>query len=271
MLARNLMMFAASASGFSEARAWADAVIANGGTVSASRVDIIAAFISAEKSSGLWQITDDYWIFWAENAIQARTSIKQRRLVGVFNSPTFVADRHYAFDGLTSYLDTGFDPSLHSVAMATASINYEVYERTNVNSSSSSFGVSTSSSRVINAYPRNGGAVTMAVGGLTASFTLATATSMGLTQLGRNGSTVSSIYGAKNGVDLVKAADFAALSPSLPNATMFIGGCNVLGSYAQGRASSVGYCAIGASLDATQRLARYNNVQSCATAVGAQV
>ncbi len=109
------------------------------------------------------------------------------------------------------------------------------------------------------------------VSGVGAVYTLSPLTSAGLTQFGRNGATVNDVYGAKNGVDLVQTAPHTALGASLPSHSFYVGGTNASGVLSQPRAASVGYVAWGAALDATQRLARYNNVQAWATAVGAQV
>jgi hypothetical protein len=251
--------------------AWRDAVIANGGSVSLARLIVVDQFVFSEKTAGLWPLTDDYLGFWAENAAQALTSLKQRRLTAAVNSPTFTADRDYTFNGTTSYADTGFVPATHALAMTLASVHAEVYERTNVTASASSLGVNSGSNRAINIFPRNASTVNVSANGSGATYTLSPLTSAGLTQFGRNGGTVNDVYGAKNGVDLAQVTPLSALGASLPSHSFYVGGANVSGSLSQARAASVGYVAWGAKLDGSQRLARYNNVQAWATSVGAQV
>lgn len=251
--------------------AWRDAVMANGGAVSLARLIVVDQFIFNEKTAGLWALTDDYLGFWAENPTQALTSLKQRRLATAVNSPTFTADRDYAFNGTTSYADTGFVPGSHALAMSASSMHAEVYERTNVNSAASSLGVNSGSSRAINVLPRDAGVVRVAANGIGAIYILSPTTSAGLTQFGRNGDTVNDVYGAKNGVDLVQTAPQSLLGASLPSHSFYVGGANVSGSLSQARAASVGYMAWGAALTGGQRLARYGNVQAWATSVGAQV
>lgn len=251
--------------------AWRDAVMTNGGSVSLARLIVVDQFVFSEKTAGLWVLTDDYLGFWAENAIQALTSLKQRRLATAVNSPSFTADRDYTFNGLTSYADTGFVPGTHALTMSTGSVHVEVYERTNVNSAASSIGVNSGSNRVINVFPRNVNVVNVSANGVGASYTLSPLTSAGLTQFGRNGATVNDVYGAKNGADLAQVTPLSALGASLPSHSFYVGGANVSGSLSQARAASVGYVAWGAALTSSQRLARYNNVQAWATSVGGQV
>ncbi len=251
--------------------AWRDQVVTNGGSVSLARLIVVDQFVFSEKTAGLWGLTDDYLGFWAENALQALTSLKQHRLATAVNSPFFTVDRDYTFNGSTSYADTGFVPGTHALAMNTSSVHAEVYERTNVSSVASSLGVNSGSNQAISVFPRNASSVQVAANGVGAIYTLSPLTSAGLTQFGRNGGTVNDVYGAKNGVDLVQTSPHTALGASLPSHSFFVGGANASGVLSQPRAASVGYVAWGAALTSGQRLVRYNNVQAWATSIGAQV
>ena len=248
---------------------WLVAVAANGGTVSAAREIIVRDFIVAEKAAGIWTLTDDYLGLWAENEIQALTSLKQRRLATAVNTPTFTADRSYAF-GTTKYINTGFIPGTHAVAMSVSSVHHEVYERTNINGNSPS-GVITSGANQINTQTRNSGNVVVSIMGGNATYPLTVVDSRGLTQAGRNGATLSDHYVSKNGVALARLATYSSLGTSLPTHSIYIGGVNNAGTLSQAKATSVGYWAAGGKLDATQRAARYVNVLAWATAVGANV
>lgn len=252
--------------------AWMAAVVANGGTVSAARAAIVGQFIAAEKAAGTWSLTDDYWPLWAENEVQALTSLKQRRLVTVTAAPTFTQDRGYAFNGSTQYIDTGFIPSSHALAMSANSIHAEVYEIVNASGGSSAMGSGTSSSRNIRVIPRNdsGNAIGSA-NSASGTFTLPSADSRGLTQFGRNGPLATDTYGAKNGVDMTRTVDPSAVGATLPGHSNLIGAFNNAGSVIGFRAGSIAFASVGAALSGALRLARYNNVQAFATAVGAQV
>jgi hypothetical protein len=251
--------------------AWRDAVVANGGSVSLARLIVVDQFIFSEKAAGNWTLTDDYLGLWAENAPQALTSLKQRRLGSAVNSPVFTVDRQYAFDGSTSYIDTGFVPSIHALSMTTDSVHAEVYERSNLSGSTTSMGVNSSGARQIRILARNGSSTTGYANCNPATFTLSSNTSLGLTQIGRSSSALTDAYGAKNGVTMTRTADPSGVGPSLPAHSLYIGGLNNQGILANGRACTVGFAAWGAALAGGQCLARYNAVQEWATSVGAQV
>jgi hypothetical protein len=251
--------------------AWRDAVVANGGSISLARLVVVDQFVFSEKAAGLWTLTDDYLGFWAENAAQALTSLKQRRLATAVNSPTFTADRDYTFNGTTSYIDTGFIPGSHGVSMSTHSVHIETYERTDVGSNSVSAGCSSSGSRGFSIRPRVAGNASMSANSGSSTYTLPVATSLALTQTGRSGTLVTDVYGAKNGVDMVRTADPGTVGSSLPDDAVIVGGLNGSGVPASFRAASIGFVAFGAALSEAQRAVRYANVQAWATATGAQV
>lgn len=270
---RDILITAARSGGVwdSDVAAWAAAVVANGGTVSPGRAAIVAQFIGAEKDSGAWALTDDYMGLWAEGSVQALTSLKQRRLATVSGTPTFTTDRDYLFDG-SNYIDTGFIPSTHALSMGANSVHVEVYERSNVSTNTAAIGTNSGTNRQVRVNPNNGSNAALGYGNnAQGTFTLPASTSVGLTQMGRSGVAVTTAYGAKNGVDMVRSADPSAVGASLPSHSLYIGGLNNIGSLTNGRACRVGFVAWGAALSEAQRLARYNAVQAWATAVGAQV
>ncbi len=250
---------------------WEAAVIANGGTVSLARRIIVDQFVFSEKASNAWSLTDDYHGLWGENAAQSLTSIKQRRLATATNSPTFTADRGYTCDGVTNYIDTGFVASTHAIAMTENSAHLEVYERTNVSGNNSAAGTLSTSAKYLAIRPRSAGGAFIYSISTPATYTLPVATSLGLTQGGRNGTLVTDVYGAKNGVDMVRTADPTVMGTLLPDFSLILGAHNNAGTPASFRATSLGFISYGAALSGAQRLARYNAVQAWATAVGAQV
>lgn len=247
---------------------WAAAVVANGGTVSEARANIVERFFAAERASGAYALTDDYWGLWAENAAQALTSLRQRRLATAVNSPTFTTDRGYVFNGSSSYLDTGFIPSAHAAAMTGSNMRGAVYERTNVNANAS-MGVTQGTDQNLAVFARSTGPV--AIGTLnsaSASVTLSSADSRGFTVASRTLAPVFEIF--KNGVSLGTATP-ASSATTLPTISLFIGARNNAGTPNSFKAASVGFACAGASLSAVQEAAQYANVQAWATAVGAQV
>jgi len=257
----------ASMVGDPDVLAYAGAVVANGGTVSTARYPILTAFVGAEKAAGTWALTDDYWGLWAENAAQALTSLKQRRLGTAVNSPTFTPDRGYAGDGSTSYIDTVFNPSLHAVAMTPDSVRLVAYERTYVGGSGCTAGVNSTANRALSI--RSAGA-SMAANGTAATFSVSLP-SVGMIVSARRGPLVSDQVGFKNAISQVRSVDASAVGTSLPLLPIFVHAVNNSGSPALFRATQVGFLAVGAALSDAQELAQYNNVQAWASSVGAQV
>lgn len=260
---------AASMVGDPDVLAFADTVVANGGTVSTARYPILTAFVGSEKACGAWALRDDYWVLWAENAVQALTSLKQRRLATAVNSPTFTADRGYVFDGSTNYIDTGFIPGTHGIVCTGSQQALEAYERTNVAAGTWTAGVistTTSSMAIIN---RNASNLAISRLNLNGNATFAMTDSRGLKSASRAGSNIFVLYDRG-----VRQTDATTGSPgsSAPTHSLYIGGANNAGVLNLPRAASIGYVAIGAPVASdAMAAAHYANVQAFATAVGAQV
>lgn len=254
-----------------DALSWETSVITNGGSVSLARRIIADQFIYSEKTSGAWSLTDDYAVMWGENSIQSLTTLKRRVLMTAVNAPTFTVDRGFTTDGATSYIDTLFVPSTNAVSMTVDSVHAEIYERTELGQNTYAFGVSNTGSRGILIRPRVTTSINASANSANGGFTLLVNDSRGLSQVGRSGPAGTDSYGAKNGVDLVMAIAPATVGITLPANSFFIGAMDNTGVAATFRANSYGFAAYGAALTGAQRLARYNNVQAWATAVGAQV
>ena len=252
-----------------EVLAWEAAVVTNGGTVSVARRLIVNQFILAEKSDGTWALTDDYWALWAENAAQALTSLKQRRLATAVNSPTFTVDRGYAFDGTTQYIDTGFSPFAHAVAMTGTNMRLGVYERSNVASNGYAAGSYNFSAINLRVIPRNAGRLyaNLSCSGVQTGATITDSTA--LTAVQRSGSTYTAY---KRGTLIAFEGPPASETSNIPSANIFVGASSTnAGTPALFRASPLGLIVAGASMSDAQNLAQYNAVQAFATAVGAQV
>jgi hypothetical protein len=251
--------------------AWVAAVVANGGTVSAGRAAIAGQLISTEKASGAWSLTDDCWLLCAENATQALTSLKQRRLATVTAAPTFAADAGYTFNGTTNYIDTGFIPSTHAVAQTDSNARIAVYERANLSSTGYAAGARSTTNRRLTINPRGGSDNMLGeANGQTATFGGAVSDSRGLISTARNGAAATDQVAYRNGVALTRTIDSGALSTRAVN-SIFIGAFNNTGTAASFRAAQIGFVAVGATLSGALELSQYNAVQAWATAIGANV
>lgn len=252
--------------------AWESAAVANGGNPDLDYRRYLDDFVYAEKSSGSWALTDDYWVLWAPDAGCALTSLKQRRLATAVNSPTFTADRGYAFDGATQYINTGFIPSTHKVAMTGTNLRIAVYERTNVAANTNAAGCFNSSTQSLTMSPRlTGGQLSTQLNSQTSGPGGDVLTdSRGYSAGSRNGD-ATTIKAYKNGAEVVPYTP-GSVGSTLPTVPVFIGAaCNNSSAATGFRAASEGFVAVGAALSGAQELAQYNAIQAFATAVGAQV
>lgn len=251
---------------------WRDTIVAAGGSVSIAILSIASRFVADEKASGAWALTDDYWPFWGENLIQATMSLKQRRTVTLVNAPAFTPRRHFATNGSSSYLDTGFIPSTHKIAASTHNVRLAVYLRDNLSSNTYAAGASSSSNRALRLRRRNASVAYVDANSNSGTYTLPAATSAGYTAGSRDAASGANSYGYKNGVPMVQTvAPTAFASASLPVVSIFAGGYNAAGVLTGPRATSIGFMALGATLSVAQELAQYNAVQAWATALGANV
>lgn len=73
----------------------------------------ITAVINALKTAGVWQTLDVLHVYAAADAQAALINWKRPGTYNatLVNSPTFVADRYISGDGITSYIESNFNPS----------------------------------------------------------------------------------------------------------------------------------------------------------------
>lgn len=260
-----LMAAATAGGGVGPVAAWASAVVANGGSVSAGRVTALGTLFAALQAAGTWELYDDIYLLAAENETQALTSLKQRRLATATASPTFTTDRGYAFNGTSQFINTGFIASSHKVAMTGSNMRISAYERTNLNSTGYTAGAFTTSTSNLRIRSRNGA---NAEGNLNSSaLSAANANSQAMVAWSRTaGGTFEGWY---------RGASLGTASPtsgtSLPTHALYIGALNNAGTAASFRAASVSLVTVGASLSSAQEAADYTAWQDFLTVIGAQV
>jgi hypothetical protein len=257
----------------SDVTAWAAAVTSNGGMVSSGRHALVSTMFGAWKAAGVYPLIDDAWLLVAENAVQALTSLKQRRLAAAINSPLFTIDRGYAFSG-TGYIDTGFIPGTHGVALTGTSLHIAAYERTNVGATNvAAAGCVNSSSQNLVINPRSASnfmsvqANCQSIGPSGDTVT----DSRGLSVGSRNGTLAADVLAYKNGVAVVPFT-VGTLSSTRPTSKLYIGArsdaSNVAGGF---RASTLGFVSVGAAIPAGQQPAFYDAIQAYMTSTGANV
>ncbi len=111
--------------------AWVAAVIANGGTVSAPREQLVDDLIVGLKDDGVWNSLDRLWLFAAENEFAAEVDLVANTVSTPNVSPTFTPDQGYTCNGSTSYVDLNYGPSNGAVNFIQDSASLSVWCNTN--------------------------------------------------------------------------------------------------------------------------------------------
>lgn len=257
-----------------DAGLWAAQVVTNGGTVSATRLALVSATIRGLKAGGSWALDDDIWMLVAENATQALTSLKQRRLaayVAPTTAPVFGVDQGVTFNGTDNAINTGFIPNTHKVAMAQDNVRIAGYFRNNIITTNYALGAVTGTSPRIRLRPQGTGVAAADVNANGGTWTIV-GDSRGYTSASRSTGDVSTYFAFKNSAQLTRTADPTSFSTTgLPTAALYIGCQNNAGTPMNFTAYQTGLVTIGAALSVAQELAEYNAIQAHMTAVGAQV
>ena len=112
----------------SETTAWVAAVGA--GNVDSNHGGYVDTLISGLKTDGIWTKLDRLWILAAQNSNSALVDLKAQDVATAVNSPTFTADRGYAGNGSTSYIDTTFNASTQAVQFTLNDAHQAVWSNT---------------------------------------------------------------------------------------------------------------------------------------------
>ncbi len=228
------------------------------------------------KSHGIWQKLDVLWVMASHDAQAARLNWKAPASFALteVNSPTFTADRGYAGNGSTSYLNTGWNPATNGVnyTLNSASLGAYINGGTDAaNSGTAAMGALVSGQGAF-FMPRgntggqpNGnirGRLNQSVS--TNEFATDISTNRGLTAIDRSGSTNTNAY--KNGGSVGSSA---SASSSVSSGALFIGGLNSSGAYSNGSDFRIAEAFAGASLSAAQHAALFRISQDFFRAFGA--
>lgn len=232
-----------------------------------TRKGLLNDLIVALKDDGLWSKLDWLQLLAAHDAQAGRINLRNPSQVAVaVNSPAFTADRGFAGDGATSYLNTGWNPTTaSSPKFAQNDAHMGLWVGTNV-SAAGQVDIGNSSSCAI--ISRNGASLQVAANSLTTSTLSGIATSVGHSLWARDGATTGAGY--RDGVLL---GTISTTSNAPANAPILIGCRN--GS-TNGGATPVAHSTRriaaahwGSTLDATDAAALYAILSAYMTAIGA--
>lgn len=115
-----------------ETTAWVAAVVGDGGTVSATRQNLVDNLIVGLKADSIFSKLDRLWLFRAENTQSALRDIVAASAATPFFSPIFTVNQGYL--GVdTSYIDSNFNPATAgSPKYIQNSAHMSVWNNTNV-------------------------------------------------------------------------------------------------------------------------------------------
>lgn len=233
----------------------------------ATRKALLDTLIVALMTSGAWADLD--WIspMWMHDAQAARINAVTPALAATpINSPIFTVDRGYTFNGATSYLDTGWNPSTAGGKFVQNDNTMGIWIGTEV-SSGTQYDIGNSNA-AINARNSAIGLVT-AQSAASSNVTLPASSSIGLTAFTRTGAIAGQGY--KNGA--ATGAAITSTSTALRNASFLIGAANsnttggvTAGSFSTRRADAYFW---GRGLNSTKQAAIHAALAAYKTAVGA--
>lgn len=229
-----------------------------------SRKILINNCVLALKNAGAWTLLDMLQVYAAADSQAALVNWKSPGTFdgSLVNAPTFVADRHFSFDGVTNYVDTNFNPFPGGVNFVRDSAYMAGWSRQAASTTNPFIGAYDGTNGT---FRRSRDGTNNINGRVNQSATLATSDNLqtdgsGLHDVSRSAS--NAINFSRNGVSILNGAN---VSTAIINASIKVG---FIGSTL--------FCPIpvaaalaGANMDATKKLAIYNALQNYMTGVGA--
>lgn len=206
------------------------------------------------------QTTPDLTFLRINKAAAATTDLVAAFALTAVNSPTFTADRGYAGDGSTSYVDTTYNPSTDGVQFTLNAAHIMAWNRTNRAANTAALISGNSGGIAIFPFFTAAGCF----GRINdASGPVTTPGSNGMFIANRSASNAKEVF--RDGASLGSAADAALALDSL---SIFIGAANVAGVPTSFSSDEVASASLGGNL-AGRTAAYYTALQTYMTAVGA--
>lgn len=176
-----------------------------------TRAALIDTLVRSLKDAGVWAKLDLLYLLAAHDAQAARLNwVSTSYALAAVNSPGFTADRGYAGDGTTSYLDTGFQPGVSAGSKAAQnSLHLGGWSLGNADPSGADAGGGT-----LYLIPRSSGNLTSRCND-TATATVAVGNAMGHSLISRTGSAGYSRYRDAASLGDATAASSAPSAQSL--------------------------------------------------------
>jgi hypothetical protein len=224
----------------------------------------ISALVAGLQADGVFSLLDRLWVFAQPTSALALVDLVAGAVATPQNGPIFTANRSYAGDGFSAYVDLGFNPATAGGHYSKDSACLFAYDRTNRTSAANKTAIGCNDgTQAAFLIPMASGSITAVRMNDNNSGSAAATNAQGFWHANRAGSAARAIY--------LNGALFSSQSPTsvgLPNDTLTAlaqsGGTN----FSDDQLAAVG---IGGSLNATQAAALYNRIQTYMTAIGAAV
>jgi hypothetical protein len=210
--------------------AWINAVIANGGTVSQPRQQIVDSVISSLRASNLFSKLDRLWFFAGENSPQALTDVIAGATATNVGGATFAVNTGFTGNGTTSYINTGVNPNTAGGHYALNSAHYSCYVRTTWNQEL--MGIEDSGDVNEAQFLYNAGVFYASVNNSSGNSGVTTANPVGMLVASRTSASARAIY--VNGPRIYQDSQ---VSTSIPSFQVYVGVANFAGSPVGGGSS----------------------------------
>lgn len=247
-----------------DAQAYFDAVPT---PFSTPRKNIINDLVVQLKADGNWDVMDRMWLLANEASDQGLVSLINpgSTAATLQSSPSFTVDRGFTSNGITSYINSHYNPSTDGSNYTQNDACIGVYSRTNVSETSYDMGsyATGTTVRTLLGSRRIGGSIeaglqTTGTGGA------GIADSLGLVTSVRTSSSSQTFY--HNGSSLGSAS---LTSAALTNLNMFILCISIDGTASQFSSRQIAFAFAGSK--AIDQTALYSAIQTYMTAIGANV
>ncbi len=225
------------------------------------RKALLDALIVGLKSDGVWARLDWLSLFAAHGAQPARLNAKNpAQAFSLVAAPTFTADRGYAGNGSSSYLNSGWNPLSNAVHYAQNACHLGVW--VNSNPTNSGWAAGSLAARI---NPNNGATTVSFAAQSGSGSSVASAAALGFTAWDRGGSNAGKVF--RGGVEV---GSLATVSSAPTASDFFVGAYNNAGTpvYSATNTRIAAVC-WGAHLTAAEHLALHGRLAAYLTAIGA--
>lgn len=245
------------------------AFLARTSGLDATHVNAYKALINGLVSDGNFSLLDALWIFATQDATTAALNLVSTSFsVTPVSSPTFTADRGYAGNGTSSYIDTNFTPSTNGVQFTLNSASFGIYDR----AAATTFGphqggvYTNSTAEVVNLDSDNtnnfharinqDSGTNTSIGNAAANY--------GFVAIVRTGASATNLYQSGSSIQTGTGA-----STALPSASIFLDARRLFGSASGFTTDQIAAAFVGSG--SINQATFYSRIQTFMTTVGANV